>query len=119
MSEARHIAPARSSPTISVVIATYNRSGVLRFTIESVLRQTFESWELIVVGDGCTDDTETVVRQFDDDRISFVNLSRRTGEQSGPNNFGFALSTGAFVAFLNHDDLWLADHLRVGSQSHR
>jgi glycosyltransferase involved in cell wall biosynthesis len=102
-----------SKPTVSIITAAYNRSGVLRYTIESVLRQTFESWELIVVGDRCTDDTQAVVESFDDDRITFVNLARRTGEQSGPHNLGAALSRGDYIAYLNHDDLWLPDHLRL------
>lgn len=105
--------PADKRPMISIIIATFNRSGVLRFTIESVLRQTLEDWELIVVGDGCTDDTDEVVRGFGDDRISFINLRRRTGEQSGPHNLGFARSRGEYIAYLNHDDLWLEDHLQL------
>jgi glycosyltransferase involved in cell wall biosynthesis len=55
---------AEVRPEISVIIATYNRSNVLALTIRTVLWQTFPDWELIVVGDHCTDDTEDVVRGF-------------------------------------------------------
>jgi cellulose synthase/poly-beta-1,6-N-acetylglucosamine synthase-like glycosyltransferase len=60
-------------PAISVVIATYNRSDVLAYAIESVLRQTFTDWELIVVGDACTDDTPEVVARYveADSRVRF------------------------------------------------
>jgi hypothetical protein len=101
------------SPRVSVVTATYNRSNVLRCTIESVLASTFEDWEMIVVGDACTDDTEAVVRSFGDPRLRFVNLLTNSGEQSTPNNEGVRLARGEFVAFLNHDDLWLPSHLSV------
>jgi glycosyltransferase involved in cell wall biosynthesis len=96
---------------ISVVIATYNRSNVLRLAIETVRWQTLRDWELWVIGDACTDDTETVVASFEDPRIRFVNLAENVGEQSGPNNEGVRRSRGRYIAFLNHDDLWLPDHL--------
>lgn len=98
-------------PLVSVVTATYNRSNVLRFAIDSLLRQTLTDWELLVVGDACTDDTAAVVDGFGDARIRFVNLAVNTGEQSGPNNEGVRLARGRYLAFLNHDDLWLPHHL--------
>jgi GT2 family glycosyltransferase len=98
-------------PLVSVVTATYNRSNVLRLAIESLQRQTLTDWELIVVGDACTDDTAAVVEAFDDARIQFVNLAVNTGEQSGPNNEGVRRARGRYIAFLNHDDLWLPHHL--------
>lgn len=98
-------------PRVSVVIATYNRSQVLRHAVQSVRESTFSDWELIVVGDACTDDTEACVAGFSDPRIRFVNLPARTGYQSGPNNHGIALAQGRIIAFLNHDDLYLPNHL--------
>ena len=100
-------------PLVSVVTATYNRSNVLRHAIESVLRQTVSRWELIVVGDACTDDTAEVVASFEDSRIQFHNLASNVGEQSGPNNHGAGLATGKYLAYLNHDDIWLPEHLAV------
>ena len=102
---------AGSPPVVSVVIATYNRSQTLRHAVQSVCDSTFADWELIVVGDACTDDSAQCVASFDDPRIRFVNLPSRTGHQSGPNNHGIALSRGKYVAFLNHDDLYFPDHL--------
>ncbi len=99
-------------PDISIITATYNRSNVLRYTIESVQRQQGPySWELIIVGDACTDDTEAVVKGFKDPRISFFNMETSFGEQSGPNNEGFNRAKGRYIAYLNHDDLWFPDHL--------
>ncbi len=101
-----------SSPAISVVCATYNRTDVLRHAIASVQSSTLSDWELIVVGDACTDDTAEVVASFADARIRFFNLERNCGEQSGPNNFGCRQARGRYVAFLNNDDLYFSDHLQ-------
>jgi glycosyltransferase involved in cell wall biosynthesis len=108
-----------ASPAISVVIATYNRSRVLKYAIQSVLGQTFTDWELIVVGDACTDDTaEVVARYVDADaRVRFVNLDRHWGEQSAPNNVGRALARAPLIAYLSHDDFWLPHHLKACSEA--
>lgn len=100
-----------STPQVTVVVATYNRSAALAFALRSLRAQTFEDWECIVVGDACTDDTETVVASFGDERIRFENLPVNIGDQSGPNNHGCVRARGEFIAFLNHDDLWLREHL--------
>ena len=99
------------TPTLSIVVATYNRSRVLRHALQSVVESTFTDWELIVVGDACTDDTGACVESFADPRIRFVNLPVNCGDQSGPNNHGLSLARGRYIAFLNHDDLYLPDHL--------
>ena len=104
-----------TSPAISVVIATYNRSQTLAHAIESVLRQTFPDWELIVVGDACTDDTAEVVARYvaADPRVRFVNLERNWGEQTAPNNVGRSLARAPLIAYLSHDDFWLPHHLKA------
>jgi glycosyltransferase involved in cell wall biosynthesis len=102
-----------SSPTVTVITATYNRSNVLRYAIASLLRSTYTDWELLVIGDACTDDSEEVVASFDDPRIQFINLQQNLGEQTGPNNEGLRRARGRYIAFLNHDDLWFPDHLAV------
>ncbi len=101
----------QSKPTVTVITATYNRSNVLRYAIQTVLWQTFQDWEMWVIGDACTDDTEQVVLGFADPRIHFVNLAENWGEQSRPNNEGVKRAKGDYIAYLNHDDLWLPDHL--------
>lgn len=98
-------------PLVSIVLATYNRSGILAHAIESVRHSSLDDWELIIVGDCCTDDTAAVVASFGDPRVTFLNLERNVGEQSGPNNEGVRLARGRFLAFLNHDDLYFPDHL--------
>ena len=103
-----------SPPKVTVVVATYNRSAVLAYALRSLCAQTFTDWECLVIGDACTDDTAEVVASIDDPRIRFENLTANAGDQSGPNNYGCAHARGRFIAFLNHDDLWLPGHLANG-----
>jgi glycosyltransferase involved in cell wall biosynthesis len=102
-----------AEPLVSVLIATYNKSGALRCAIESVLWQTLDDFELWVIGDGCTDDSAEVVAAFEDPRVHWYNLPRNSGYQSEPNNEGLRRAKGEYVAYLNHDDLWLPNHLQV------
>lgn len=101
------------SPRVSVIIATYNWSSVLPYSIGSVLRQTMQDFEVLVVGDGCTDDSEAVVAAIGDPRIRWFNLPANTRHQSSPNNEGLRQARGEFIAYLGHDDLWLPHHLEV------
>ncbi|TLV00069.1 glycosyltransferase family 2 protein [Dyadobacter luticola] len=103
-------------PLISVITATYNRSNILPYSIQSVLDQTYTNWELLVIGDCCTDDTEAVVAAYNDPRITFFNLPENFGEQSEPNNEGMRRAKGDYIAFLNHDDFWFPDHLEFSLQ---
>ena len=98
-------------PRITVIIPTYNWSSVLPYSIGSVLRQTYADFELLIVGDGCTDDSEAVVNSIADERVVWVNLPSNTGHQSEPNNEGLRRARGEYVAYLGHDDLWFPHHL--------
>lgn len=100
-----------SNPLITIIIATYNASHVLKYAIKSVLDSSYENFELLVVGDCCTDDTEQCVAAFDDERIQFYNLEKNSGQQATPNNFGLEKARGEYIAFLNQDDLYFPGHL--------
>ena len=76
-----------------------------------VLRQTYSDFELIVVGDGCTDATEEVVRSFGSRPVSWYNLEQNSGSQSFPNNLGIKNAVGKWIAYLGHDDIWSPNHL--------
>jgi hypothetical protein len=93
-------------PSISIIIATYNRAPVLRLALESVQRQTFDDWEALVIGDGCTDGSADIVAGMGDSRFHWHNLPTNSGSQAAPNNLGLELARGRWVAYLGHDDLW-------------
>lgn len=99
--------------TVSVVIPAYNSSSFLPATIESVLAQSLTDWELIVVNDGSTDDTEAVAMRYAgwDSRIRV--LSQLNRGLSGARNAGYrhTAPSSEFVCFLDADDLWMPDTL--------
>lgn len=96
---------------VSIVVATWNRPDALRAAVQSALRQTVADWRMLVIGDGCDGRTGALLAEFADARIAYVNLPERFGEQSGPNSIGMALAEAPAIALLNHDDVWLEDHL--------
>ena len=99
------------SPFFSVILPTYARGRHITPSVELVLAQTFGNFELIVVGDGCTDETESIVRSFPTERVSWRNLPRNSGSQSSPNNEGIVASRGSWIAYIGHDDIWAPHHL--------
>jgi glycosyltransferase involved in cell wall biosynthesis len=101
------------SPRVTVLLPTYNWSSVLRYAIASVLGQTFTDFELLVIGDGCTDDSAQVVAEAGDTRVRWIALPENSGHQSGPNNVGLREARGELIAYHGHDDLWLPQHLAV------
>jgi glycosyltransferase involved in cell wall biosynthesis len=103
-----------SRPNVTVVCPAYNRSAALVDTLASVQAQTEPGFELLVVSDGSTDDTDEVVRAQaeHDSRIRLIRVPRH-GHPSGPRNAGLAEARGAVVAYLDHDDRWRPDHLAV------
>jgi glycosyltransferase involved in cell wall biosynthesis len=100
-------------PRVTVIIPTYNWSTVLPYSIGSVLRQSFTDFEVLVIGDGCTDDSEQVVAAIIDPRVRWINLPVNHGHQCAPNNEGLRQARGSIIAYLGHDDLWLPHHLEV------
>lgn len=96
--------------TVSVVIATWNRSVLLERAIRSALGQTHPPLEVLVCDDGSTDDTEQLVRSIGDSRVVWL-PGERAGRPAVPRNRGIAASRGEWVAFLDDDDVWLPEKL--------
>lgn len=94
----------------SVVIPSYNRSDMTVDAVNSVLSQTFQDFDIIVVDDGSTDDTEEVLSQFGD-RITY-HKQVNSGVASARNK-GIALSTGSYVCYLDSDDVWHPEKLAI------
>jgi glycosyltransferase involved in cell wall biosynthesis len=91
-------------------VATFSRSRHIVPTIEAALEQTFTDFELLVVGDGLTDDTLDHVPR-NDPRVGVIGLPWNSGSQARPNNVGIAAARGRYIAYLGHDDIWMPDHL--------
>src|SRR5450432_2665306 len=102
-----------TTPLVSVIVATYNWSSVLRYAITSAQRQTVGNFELLVIGDGCTDDSAHVVESFHDPRFRWENLPHNSGHQTAANNKGLELARGKWISYLGHDDLWMPNHLEL------
>lgn len=95
---------------VSVIIPTYNRADIIGKDIASVMGQSYDSWELLVVDDGSTDNTVEVVTGFKDSRVRYFSY----GDNHGGNfarNYGMAKVRGEFIAFLDSDNEWDKDFL--------
>jgi hypothetical protein len=103
----------RRQSFFSVVIASYNSAAWIKHTIRSVLEQTYRNFEVIVVGDGCTDGTEELLKTKFGKRIRWKNLQSNSGSQSAPNNEGVRVARGSHIAYLGHDDIWSRHHLEL------
>lgn len=97
---------------VSVIIPTYNRGHRLPASVQSVLDQTHDNLEVIVVDDGSTDDTEEIVRSIQDDRVKYLRLEKNGGV-SRARNAGVSLARYDLIAFNDSDDLWHPDKLEV------
>ncbi len=106
-----HVFTRGVAPLVTVVIATYNRPDLLRLTLEGLFSQSCSAWHAIIIGDHCTASTGDMIAALRHPNIRYINLPVRCGEQALPNSVGLMLANSEYVAFLNHDDLWLPDHL--------
>ena len=93
-------------PLVSVIVPTYNRIKLLRETIESILSQTFDDFELIIVDNVSEDGTEEYVNGLEDPRIKYFR-NANNGIIAVSRNFGIKKAKGKYIAFCDDDDLWL------------
>ncbi|CAN1537940.1 WcaA Glycosyltransferases involved in cell wall biogenesis [Flavobacteriaceae bacterium] len=95
-------------PLVSIIIPTFNRSQLIFETLDSVLAQTYENWECLIVDDGSSDDTENVVSEYVTKDSRFQFHQRPNNRLKGANacrNFGFENSKGQYVMFIDSDDI--------------
>ncbi len=101
-------------PEISVIIPTYNCAEYLSRAIDSVLSQSFQDFELLIIDDGSTDNTKQVVNRIKDinnSPIRYIYMTN-TGSPVKPRNRGIYEAKGEYIAFLDHDDTWNSTKLR-------
>jgi glycosyltransferase involved in cell wall biosynthesis len=114
---------AEASPLISITIPTYDRGQLLvDRTLPSIFAQTYQNFEIIVVGDCCIDDTPAILAKVKDPRFKFINLSRRTKYPDDPKlrwfvsgvdpcNHGLELAQGKWISYFDDDDIMAPDYL--------
>lgn len=96
---------------ISVIIPTYNRAATLERSIDSVLCQTYNDFELIIVDDGSTDNTEEIIKNYSDKRIRYY--KKENGGAASARNYGILKAQGQYIAFQDSDDVWKKNKLSV------
>jgi len=104
------MARTENKPTVSIIIPTYNRSRLLARAVKSVLNQTYQDFELIIVDDGSTDGTKEVVAGFNDVRIRYVRHEENRGEAAARNT-GIKAAMCDYIAYQDSDDEWLPEKL--------
>jgi glycosyltransferase involved in cell wall biosynthesis len=98
----------------SVIIPTFNRADLIASTINSLLNQTFNNFEILIIDDGSTDNTEAIVSEFSDNRITYY--KKENGERGAARNYGLQLAKGTYVNFFDSDDLAYSNHLETAYQ---
>jgi len=106
-------------PKISIIIPAYNSSLFIKRALDSVLRQTWADWELLVIDDCSTDDTREIVASYaqKDPRVKLLTTERNSGGPALPKNIGLENAQGEYVAFLDHDDEWMPEKLEKQLQA--
>lgn len=98
-------------PKVSVIVPTYNRQNTLKQTIDSILAQSFQEFEIIVIDDGSTDNTKDLIATYTDKRIHYFYQENQGLPSSW--NLGIKKSGAEYLAFLDSDDIWLKDKLQT------
>jgi len=110
LNQSQRTADTPDDPIVTIVTPTYNHAEKLPRAIESILDQTFNNFEYIIVDDASTDNTKSIVESYDDERIHYVRHKENRGG-SAARNTGIIKARGRYVAFLDADDEWLPGKL--------
>lgn len=96
-------------PFFSIIIPTYNRGHFISTAINSVINQSHNNWELLIIDDGSTDNTQELISDYTDERIIYI--KQKNKERSAARNHGIRLAKGKWVCFLDSDDYYENNHL--------
>ena len=100
------------SVLVSVIVPTYNHATHLSRALRSVFKQTYKNWELIVVDNHSTDNTEALVKSFNSSRIKYLKINNH-GVIAVSRNAGIEVAEGEWIAFLDSDDFWSEDKIEA------
>jgi len=103
----------KNIPLVTIVTPIYNGEKYIAETIKSVITQTYQNWEMLIVDDCSTDDSIEIVQRYEakDERIKLIRLNSNFGGPARPRNIGLENAKGEYVAFLDADDVWLPNKL--------
>lgn len=103
----------KNKPLVSIIIPTYNRAELISETIQSILNQSYNNFELLIISDASTDKSDEVIMSFEDDRIIFIKMNKNSGRPAVPRNIGIDRAKGEYIAFCDDDDLWETNKLEI------
>lgn len=103
-----------NQPLVSILMLTYNRAHFIKVAISSVIEQDYQNWELIIIDDGSTDNTETVIKNFSDPRIKYIKHQENAGLFARRQE-SISYTQGKYTAILDSDDLWI-DSTKLSEQ---
>jgi len=99
-----------TSPTVSIIIPSYNREKLIIKALNSIFAQTYQDFEILIIDDASTDNTKEVIDQLNNNKVKYFRLEKNSG-QCIARNYGIKRATGKYIAFLDSDDEWLPDKL--------
>lgn len=104
-----------SRPFVSIITPSYNAANLLPGTIQSVINQSFQDWEMLIIDDCSTDNSKDIIESFctKDPRIHYFKTTAKSGSPSLPRNIGIENAKGKYIAFLDADDIWLPNKLEL------
>src|SRR5438105_3528298 len=97
----------------SIIIPTYNRAAFITSTVQSVLQQTYGNFEVIVVDDGSTDNTEEIISNISHQQLFY--FKKDNAERGAARNFGVQKAKGDYITFLDSDDLLMSHHFATAA----
>ena len=100
-----------NDPLVSIIIPTYNRAAIVTNAIKSVLEQTYQNFEILVVDDGSIDATQSTLAKIKDKRVKLISASH--GGAAAARNIGLKTAQGEYIGFCDSDDLWIASKLEL------
>lgn len=101
----------KGNPLISIILPTYNRARLIERAIDSIFKQTFQDFELIIVDDGSTDKTCNLIQKYINQYSNIRYIKQQNMKLPLALNAGIQMATGSFITFINSDDEYKADHL--------
>ncbi len=105
---------SKYSPVVSIVVPVYNAGKYIRSTIDSVLAQSFQEWQLILVNDGSRDNSLNILKEYENSLPTKIKvIDKENSGVSDTRNMGIKLAHGRYIALLDADDQWLPDNLKL------